>query len=219
VDLTDEKRAAGERAAALVENGMRVGLGTGSTVAFVLDALGRLRPDARYVATSPRTATRAAELGLLVEPFEGTGTLDVLDLAIDGADEVTPERWLVKGRGGAHTREKVVAAAAASFVVVVDTSKLVARLSPPVPIELLDFGLAATLRELGTVVLRDAPPTPDGNVLADYLGEFDDPIDLEARFAEVPGVVSHGLFSPRLVTKVLVGREDFGTTATPGGTW
>jgi ribose 5-phosphate isomerase A len=219
VDLADEKRLAGERAAALVQDGMRVGLGTGSTVAYVLEALGRLRPLARYVATSPRTAARATELGLHVERFEGTGTLDALDLAIDGADEVTPDRWLVKGRGGAHTREKVVAAAAADFVVVVDSSKLVDRLGPPVPIEVLDFGLAATLRELATVAVRDAPRTPDGNVLADYLGEFDDAVALEARFAEVPGVVSHGLFSPRLVTKVLVGREDFGTAATPGGTW
>lgn len=217
--LDEEKRLAGERAAALVLDGMRVGLGTGSTVAYVLDALGRLAPDARYVATSPRTAARATELGLRVEAFEGTGTLDVLDLAIDGADEVTPDSWLVKGRGGAHTREKVVAAAAASFVVVVDTSKLVDRLRPPVPLELLDFGLSATLRELASVALRDAPPTPDGNVLADFLGEFDDPVVLEEWFAQVPGVVSHGLFAPRLVTKVLVGREDFGTATTPGGTW
>lgn len=207
VDVAEEKRRAGAMAADLVEDGMRVGLGTGTTVAYVVAALGVRRPDAVYVATSPGTATLALAEGLRVEPFDGAGSPGTLDLAIDGADEVAPDRWLVKGRGGAHTREKVVAAAAARFVVVVDSTKLVDALRPPVPLELLGFGLSSTLRLLGEVRLRDAPPTPDGNLLADYLGEVVDPEVLEARLVRVPGVVSHGLFPPGLVTTVLVGRD------------
>jgi ribose 5-phosphate isomerase A len=217
VDVEAEKLRAGELAAHLVEDGMRVGLGTGSTVAYVLAALGRLAPDAEFVATSPRTATIATELGLSVQGFDGPGSLGELDLAIDGADQVSGDGWLVKGRGGAHTREKVVAAAAREFVVVVDSTKLVARLAPPVPVELLDFGLASSLRRLAPIELRDTGPTPDGNVLADYVGDFDDPTTLEVLFATVPGLVSHGLFPPSLVTKVLVGRDDVGTAATAGG--
>ncbi len=212
--MEDEKRRAGERAAALVEDGMRVGLGTGSTVAYVVVALGERRQGATFVATSPATATLATRCGLDVQPFEGMSSLGTLDLAIDGADEVAPDNWLVKGRGGAHTREKVVAAAADRFVVVVDTTKLVDALHPPVPLELLRFGLASTLRLLGEVAVRDAPPTPDGNVLADYNGAIDDPRALQVRLHDVPGVVSHGLFPPELVTSVLVGRE--GTDARGG---
>lgn len=216
MDIESEKLHAGELAAQLVTDGMRVGLGTGSTVAYVLAALGMRAPDATFVATSPRTAAIATGFGLRVLPFDGPGSLGELDLAIDGADEVSSDRWLVKGRGGAHTREKVVAAAAREFVVVVDSTKLVDRLSPPVPVELLDFGLASSLRRLEPIELRDAARTPDGNVLADYRGAFDDPVVLEALFASVPGVVSHGLFPPSLVTRVLVGRDDVGA-ATPGG--
>jgi ribose 5-phosphate isomerase A len=216
VNVETEKRHAGELAAQLVTDGMRVGLGTGSTVAYVLAALGERAPDADFVATSPRTAAIATELGLRVRSFDGPDSLGELDLAIDGADQVSSDGWLVKGRGGAHTREKVVAAAAREFIVVVDSSKLVGRLAPPVPVELLDFGLASTLHRLAPIELRDAARTPDGNVLADYLGTFDDPLWLEGLFASVPGVVSHGLFAPSLVTRVLVGRDDVGTT-TPGG--
>jgi ribose 5-phosphate isomerase A len=216
VDLEAQKRRAGEAAARLVVDGMRVGLGTGTTVAYVLEALGARNPDAVFIATSPRTAEIAASLGLRVQPFEGVDSLGELDLAIDGADQVSDDHWLVKGRGGAHTREKVVAAAAGAFVVVVDSSKLVTRLGPPVPVELLEFGLASTLRKLQPIELRGAPLTPDGNVLADYLGAFDDPIALEALLAQVPGVVSHGLFAPKLVTRVLVGRDDSDTTSTGG---
>lgn len=210
---SEEKRLAGEEAAALVEDGMRVGLGTGTTVAYVLDALGRRRPNARYVATSPRTERRALALGLHVESFAGSRSLGELDLAIDGADEVDPQRWLVKGRGGAHTREKVVAAAASSFVVVVDSTKVVDALHAPVPLELLDFGLASTLRLLGDASLRDTPRTPDGNVLADFHGTVGDPAALEARLREIPGVVSHGLFPPGLVGRVIVGRAGSGSSS------
>jgi len=214
VDLEREKQLAARAAAALVEPGMRVGLGTGSTVAHLLPALAERGLDARYVATSPRTMEAALRLGLAVEAFD---RLDRLDLAIDGADQVAPDGWLVKGHGGAHTREKVVAAAADEFVVIVDSTKLVDRIGPPVPVELLAFGLASTLRALAPIEVREAPATPDGGVLADHLGAVDDPAALAAWLSATPGVVGHGLFAPSLVGRVLVGRGDSTTCLTPGG--
>src|SRR5690349_15219964 len=134
----------------------------------------------------------ATALGLRVEPLDALG---ILDIAIDGADQVAPDGWLVKGGGAAHTREKVVAAAADRFVVIADTSKTVTAIHAPVPVELLRYGLAATLRELADVEIREGTPaSPDGNVIADYTGEVGDPAELAARLAAVPGLVEHGLF-------------------------
>jgi len=204
-DLQAEKRAVARAAADLVEDGMRVGLGTGTTVAELLPALGGRGLSLTCVATSPATERLARATGLRVEPFGG---IERLDLAIDGADQVGPAGWLVKGGGGAHTRERIVAAAADRFVVIVSSDKPVDHLRPPVPLELLRFGLAATVRSLPGVVLRDAPGTPDGGVLADYHGDVEDPGRL-ARFLDAaPGVVSHGLFPPSLVSLVLVARGD-----------
>ncbi len=200
-----EKELAGQAAALLVRGGMTVGLGTGSTVAYLLPALASRKLPIRCVATSEKTRQVAAGLGLAVEPF---AALDHLDLAIDGADQITPSGWLVKGGGGAHTREKVFAAAADRFVVIADSSKPVPALRPPVPVELLQFGLAATMRRLGDVTLRDTPASPDGGVIADYDGNFDDPAELAARFAETPGLIGHGLFEPSLVSVVLIGRGE-----------
>ena len=104
--VEDEKRLAAEASAELVEDGMTVGLGTGSTVAYLLPALARRKLDLRCVATSPRTEKAATELGLRVEPFD---TIDRFDMTIDGADQIAPDGWLVKGGGAAHTREKLVA--------------------------------------------------------------------------------------------------------------
>jgi len=160
------------------------------------------------VATSERTEQAARALGLQLQPFD---VLDRLDLAVDGADQVAPDFWLVKGGGGAHTREKVVAAAADLFVVIVSSDKLVESLGPPVPLEVLRFGLAATVRRLaslGGVERRESELTPDGNVIVHYLGPVDDPASLSAEFQADPGVVGHGLFSPSLVSEVLVGRGD-----------
>jgi ribose 5-phosphate isomerase A len=203
-DVEALKREAAQAAAALVQDGMAVGLGTGSTVKHLLPALAqRSLSGLRCVATSPATETQARELGLPVCSLEDVqGRLDV---AIDGADQVSPEGWLIKGGGGAHTREKIVAAAATRFVVIVSAEKLVQRLQPPIPLELLRFGLAATLRALGAVQLRDAPPSPDGNLIADYLGAIEAPERLAARLAATPGVVAHGLFGPEMVSEVLVG--------------
>jgi ribose 5-phosphate isomerase A len=211
--IADEKRLAAEAAAALVEDGMTVGLGTGSTVEQLLPALAARQLSLLCVATSPRTAAVARDLGLRVEPFAG---IDRLDLAIDGADQVAPDGWLVKGGGGAHTREKVVAAAADRFVVIVSSDKLVQAIAPPIPLELLEFGLDAVMRALGDVRVRDVARSPDGGVIVDYLGPVDDPADLAARLSATPGVVEHGLFPRELVSEILVGR-DASVERLPGG--
>jgi len=202
-------------AAELVENGMLIGLGTGSTVAFLLPALARRGLDLRCVATSPATEQAARELGMRVESFAGVNALARLDIAIDGADQVGPSGWLVKGGGGAHTREKAVAAAADRFVVVVSSDKLVERMAPPVPLELLEFGLAGTLRRLEAVRLRDVPRSPDGGVIADFVGDFDDPAVLAAHLEATVGVVEHGLFPAAMVSEVVVGRGDQVERITP----
>jgi ribose 5-phosphate isomerase A len=180
---------------------MTVGLGTGTTVAYLLPALATRALDIRCVATSPRTEAAAVELGLRVEPFDD---LERVDLAIDGADQISPSWWLVKGGGGAHTREKLVAAAARRFVVIADSSKEVDRIRPPVPLELLAFGLRSTLARLQSVQLRRVDHSPDGGIIADYVGEVDDPAVLAARFSAAPGVVEHGLFPPEMVSGVIV---------------
>ena len=200
-----EKQRAAEAAAEYVRDGMAVGLGTGSTVAYLLPALARRRLSIRCVATSAATERAATDLGLSVEQF---GVLAELDLAIDGADQIAPDGWLVKGGGGAHTREKIVAAAAARFIVIADSRKPLPALHPPVPLELLRFGLAAALRRVAPTALRDAPPSPDGGVIADYLGDVDDPAALAVRLSGTPGVIGHGLFEPGLVSTILIARGD-----------
>jgi ribose 5-phosphate isomerase A len=196
-----EKRAAAEAAADLVCDGDRVGLGTGSTVAFLLPALAARGLAIRCAATSPATETVARELGLSIEPLADLGALDI---AIDGADQVAPDGWLVKGGGGAHTREKLIAAAARRFVVIVSADKLVDALHPPVPLEILVFGASITLSALEPAELRDCPLSPDGNLIADYLGRVDDPAAVASWLSATPGVVEHGLFPPALVSDVLV---------------
>jgi ribose 5-phosphate isomerase A len=198
-----EKRLAAAAAAELVEDGMTVGLGTGSTVAHLLPAIARRGLSGiRCVATSVATEEQARELGIPVERFD---QLRRLDIAIDGTDEVTPGGWLVKGGGGAHLREKIVAAAAGRFVVIADSSKPVESLRGPVPLELFGFGAASTLGRLGAEVeLRDAPPSPDGGAIADYRGPIGDPSTLAARLEADPGVAAHGLFPPALVDDVLI---------------
>ncbi len=184
---------------------MRVGLGTGSTVAQLLPAIAQRRlGGVRYAATSPATERAAEALGLHVEALDELGELD---FAIDGADQIDPDGWLVKGGGGAHTREKIVACAARRFVVIASAEKLVPELSPPVPVELLRFGAALTLQAIAPAELRDLPESPDGGILADHLGAVGDPRALAERLAATPGVVEHGLFAPELVSLILIAGE------------
>jgi ribose 5-phosphate isomerase A len=203
-----EKRLAGEAALDReVRTGMRLGLGTGSTAALMLDALaerladGRLR-DVTGVPTSEATAERCRQLGI---PLATLAELPELDLAIDGADEIDPSLRLIKGLGGSHLREKVVACAAARFVVIADASKLVRRLGDhaPLPVEVIPFArpVAARLLEgLGwspELRLRDDAPyvTDEGNHILDCRrDDWSDPERLAAELEAVPGVVEHGLF-------------------------
>ena len=205
MDVEQEKQVAAQAAAELVEDGMVVGLGSGTTVDHLLPALAARGLAITCVAASPRTEQGARRLGLVVVDF---ATVELLDIAIDGADQVAPDGWLVKGGGAAHTREKIVAAAARQFVVIADSTKAVDALHPPIPVELLEFGLAATLAHLHPTAPRDVPRSPDGGVIADYGGPVTDPAALAARLAATPGVVGHGLFPPDMVSTVLIGRRD-----------
>jgi ribose 5-phosphate isomerase A len=200
-DVDAQKRASATAAAALVHDGARVGLGTGSTVAHLLPALAARGLSLRCVATSPATERMARELGFDIHELDELGGLDI---AIDGADQVDPRGWLVKGGGGAHTREKIVAAAAERFVVIVSAEKLVPALTAPVPLEILRFAAHTTLASVGHAVLREVPPSPAGNLIADYLDPVDDPQDLAERLSCTPGVVDHGLFAPQLVDDILI---------------
>jgi ribose 5-phosphate isomerase A len=207
------KREAAGSAAELVQDGMRVGLGTGSTVAYLLEALAkRSLSQARFAVTSPATEQAARALGLTVA---GLDELGELDLAIDGADQVDPRGWVIKGGGAAHTREKIVAAAARQFVVIVSQEKLVQRLSPPVPLELVPFAVHTTLAGIGEARLRDVPRSPDGGLIADYVGPIADPRALASRLSAQPGVVEHGLFEPELVSSI-ISAGDSGVQRRPG---
>ena len=219
LDRDELKRAAAERAVELVEDGMVLGLGTGTTAHFVVERLAaRVAGGLRVVAipTSERTAATARQLGIRLTDFAEHRRID---LAIDGADEV--ERGtlhLIKGGGGALLREKIVAAAAERFIVVVDAEKLVDRLGAqmPVPVEIVQFGWQATavaLAELGAApALRqddDGSPflTDGGNFILDCrFGAIADARSLECRFNMTVGVIDCGLFVGR-ATAVVVASE------------
>ncbi|HEV2981525.1 MAG TPA: ribose-5-phosphate isomerase RpiA [Solirubrobacteraceae bacterium] len=202
-----QKQAAAEAAVTLVQDGMRLGLGTGTTVAYLLPALAARRVSGlACVATSPATASAARALGLRVLALDELGSLD---LAIDGADQIDPQGWLIKGGGAAHTREKIVALAAARFVVIASSDKAVARLQPPVPLELVPFGVQSTLARLGPATLREGvPPSPDGGLIGDCWGPVDDARALAQRLSSETGVVEHGLFAPETVSEILIAGED-----------
>jgi ribose 5-phosphate isomerase A len=201
-----QKHAAAVAAAELIEDGMRVGLGTGSTVAHLLPAIAaRGCRHLRCVATSPATERAAQALGLEVCTLD---ELSELDIAIDGADQIDPRGWLVKGGGGAHTREKIVAAAAARFVVIASADKAVLELAPPIPLELLKFGVQRTLETLSPAQLRAAEESPNGGLIADYLGPVVDTRALATRLSATPGVIEHGLFEPQMVSTILIAGEN-----------
>jgi ribose 5-phosphate isomerase A len=204
-DQHDQKLAVAIAAAGVIEQGMTVGLGTGSTVELLLPALAGRGLSIRCVATSPQTEEAARALGIAIESFEG---IDRLDIAIDGADQVAPDGWLVKGGGGAHTREKLIEAAADRFVVIADGSKLVEAIGPPIPLEVMPFGVASVLRVLAPSAVRGVPHSPDGGIIADYNGAVEDPAALAARFDGTPGLIEHGLFPPSMVDEILIGHAD-----------
>lgn len=214
-DRDEFKRAAGWRAAELVLDGMVVGLGTGSTAKHFVDRLGRRVAEGlsiRGVPTSERTASQARGLGI---PLFTLLECPAVDLTVDGCDQVNPRGDLIKGLGGALTREKRVARASRELVIVADPGKEVPVLGVgcPVPIEVLSTAHAAVervLRELGAnPVLRvaDGEPyvTDNGNWIVDaHFGAIERPAVLEARLDAVPGVVENGLF-PGMARRILVG--------------
>ncbi|HEV7937020.1 MAG TPA: ribose-5-phosphate isomerase RpiA [Solirubrobacteraceae bacterium] len=199
--MDEQKRAAAKAAALLVKEDDRVGLGTGSTVAYLLPALAARELSLRCAATSPATERAARELGLVVEELDALGHLDI---AIDGADQIDPSGWLIKGGGAAHTHEKIVAAASERFVVIASAEKAVAELRPPVPLEILRFGAQVTLALIGEARLREISPSPEGNLIADYFGPIEDARALAARLDDTPGVVDHGLFAAQMVSDILI---------------
>jgi ribose 5-phosphate isomerase A len=190
--------------AAEVRDGMLVGLGSGSTAAHVVREIGRrIREDGwriHGVPTSERTAALAREVGIPLVALEAPP-----DVVIDGADQVDPSLALVKGGGGAHAREKIVAAAAGKAVIVADYTKAVPRLTGPVPLEVLPFAASWVLRELPRRVpraevrlrTRDGRPfvSDNGNPVIDVTcGVIEDPAGLAATLEHMPGIVEHGLF-------------------------
>lgn len=203
--LTDAKRAAGYLAADMAEDGMVLGLGTGSTVLYALERLScRISEglQVRGIPTSYQTARRAIEYGI---PLTTLDEEPVPDLVIDGADQVDPRLFLIKGRGAALTREKCVAAAGLRLVIVVDKQKVVRTLSAPVPVEVIPFAsrpVMARLEDLGCIpilrdgIKKDGPViTDNGNFIVDCrFDNLDDPEGLETTLAGIPGVVESGLF-------------------------
>lgn len=201
---TAAKRRAAESAAALVEDGWVVGLGTGSTAAWAIRALGDAIDDGLAVQglpTSYQSRDVAREAGV---PLTTLDAVDRVDLAIDGADQVAG-RTLLKGGGAAHAREKIVDSAAERFVVVVDRSKLVDVVSRPVPVEVMPDARPVVERAIGELggeaTLRDATEkdgpvvTDNGNLVLDCsFGEIDAPRDLAETLSSLPGVLEHGLF-------------------------
>lgn len=201
------KNAAGSAAAELVEEGMVIGLGTGSTAAFLVKALARrVQAGLRItgaVPTSQETALLAESLGI---PLVSLADYPVLDLAIDGADEIDPHLNLIKGGGGALLREKIVATAARSFVVISDASKLVPRLGThcALPVEVVPFALIVVQRHLTALGAQVQPRvreqqlfvTDNQNYILDcrFPAGISDPEKLQAQIRAIVGVVEHGLF-------------------------
>lgn len=216
--MTDDyKQVAAHKALELVQDGMLVGLGTGSTARYFTEGVGRLVAEGlkvRGVPTSRATAELAAELGIPIV----TELLGQIDLSVDGADEVDPALNLIKGRGGAMVREKLVAAASKRFVVVVDESKLVKQLGDGVlPVEVVPFlwrSTAERLTALGlSLVVRGGEETPyvsdNGNLILDVTvdGGIKDPAGFGVELKKVTGVVEHGLFVGMTDTVIVAGPE------------
>ena len=206
-EIVNSKKNAGYYAANLVKNGDVVGLGTGSTVFYSMERLcERIKDEGLSITgipTSFQTAARARSLGI---PLAALDDYPVIDITIDGADEVDSEFNLIKGRGAAQTRERCVAEAAAQFIVVVDEGKLTDKLSAVVPVEVIPFALSLLcerVRALGGVPIVREGLKKDGPVITDNgcievdcdFGEIDSPFDLETELNNIPGVLSCGIFA------------------------
>lgn len=208
----DEKRAAAEAALRFVEPGSVVGVGTGSTVAFFIEALARRKRDIDgAVASSEQTAQQLQAQGIRVLDLNAAGPLP---LYVDGADECDPHKRLVKGGGGALTREKICAAASERFVCLIDSSKQVDLLGRfPLPVEVIPMARSQVARELarrgGQPVWRDGVVTDNGNWIVDVHGlRITDPLAMERDWNQIAGVVCVGLFAQRPADIVLIGEHE-----------
>jgi len=217
MSLENAKRMAGEYATTFVEDGMIVGLGTGSTISYFLKALAEKikkdKLDVVGIPTSKATEEEAHRLGIPLSTLNDNPRVDV---TIDGADEVDKKFNLIKGKGGALTREKIVASASEQYIVVVDESKVVAKLgtSTPVPVEVIPFAqtyVAIELRELeGRPRIRENFTTDNGNIIIDVELKIKDPLELEGLLNNIPGVVENGIFAMTTPHLVVVGYEKEG---------
>lgn len=210
--MSDAKRLAGEKAIEHVEDGMIVGVGTGSTVAYFIDALARIRHRIEgAVSSSEQSTQRLRGHGIEVFDLNDTGPLP---LYVDGADECDPARCLIKGGGAALTREKIIAEASGKFVCIIDPAKRVEVLGKfPLPVEVIPMARSLVARELleltgGQPVWRQGTITDNGNVVLDIHNlRIADPEAMEAAINQIPGVVSVGLFARRRADVVIVGGE------------
>lgn len=215
------KKIAADRAVEWIEDGMTIGLGTGSTAYWAIMRIAERVKEGlniRAVASSIRSEQLAKENGI---PFVSLDEIDRIDLTIDGADEVDAELNLIKGGGGALLREKVLAAASDKFIVIVDESKLVGTLGAfPLPVEIVPFGSRLTLNRLtalgGQPVLREKDGqrfvTDNGNWIADCrFGKIAEPERLSVEINRIPGVVDNGLFTG-MASVVVAGKTDGGLT-------
>jgi ribose 5-phosphate isomerase A len=208
----NEKRLAGETAIRYVEDGAIVGVGTGSTVAFFIDALAGMKDRIRgAVSSSEQSTAQLKRHGIEVLDLNDAGPLSIY---IDGADECDPHKRLIKGGGAALTREKIVAAAAQKFVCIIDSSKRVDVLGAfPLPIEVIPMARSLVGREIvklgGQPVWRDGVVTDNGNWIIDVHGwRIADPVALETQLNQLPGIVTVGLFARRPADVVLVGDRE-----------
>ena len=195
--MSEAKRLAGEKAIEFVEDGMIVGVGTGSTVAYFIDALAPWRDRiAGAVSSSEQSTARLKSHGIEVIDLNSAGTLS---LYVDGADECDPHKRLIKGGGAALTREKIIAEASKTFVCIVDPSKQVPILGKfPLPVEVIPMARSLVAREIlrltgGQPVWRDGTVTDNGNVILDiHHLSIVDPVGIERELNQIPGVVSVG---------------------------
>ncbi|MBO9717008.1 MAG: ribose-5-phosphate isomerase RpiA [Pseudoxanthomonas sp.] len=210
--MSEAKRLAGEKAIDYVEDGMVVGVGTGSTVAYFIDALGRIRDRiAGAVSSSEQSTARLKALGIEVLDANAAGPLK---LYVDGADECDPHKRLIKGGGAALTREKIIAEASETFVCIIDPAKRVPVLGRfPLPVEVIPMARSLVARRIlaltgGQPVWRDGVVTDNGNWILDVHNlAITDPVAMETALNQIPGVVSVGLFARRPADIVIVGGE------------
>lgn len=208
----DKKQAAAKAALQYVKDGAIIGVGTGSTVNYFIDALAEVKDQIQgAVSSSEESSTRLQAMG--IEVFD-LNSVDKLDIYVDGADEITEHKHMIKGGGAALTREKIVAAVADTFICIIDDSKQVPMLGEfPLPVEVIPMARSYVAREIvklgGDPAYRQGVVTDNGNVILDVHNlQILNPVEMEAQLNAIVGVVTNGLFAKRAANIVLIGRDD-----------